>query len=388
MVPPTVTDSRTSAVVSEPGDMHSEVSASTHLLPTAPDKAPVAVTPFSPVPTTATEPPVLLRKPGTWNKPARGPIGTSRAPRTLRTKVSKTSQAFSPRVSLMVDDTAERSSETVGGVVDTAEGPAVLNSIPIRITEGNSVVERMLPDTAEVGTGRHLHRDDTALDAGEKGEVEVADEVEEFDIYDSNRFIAAMSRQEWSQDPDADDPNLCESGSETDEPDEVDTEDYIAQVMGEEVDLTSDYAEVTLANEERSDDEGDLRDGDFYEDVADGDWRPREETHPDPEFISDAELRAVADNWEVYDEDHSEEFQMEGATDLEEIRGYKVYVPSHGHPIKEITDVIVLDSMLVDEVVLEDGQPAPNPDEASSGEQAEAPANTQEAASRLRDTSL
>ncbi|KAG7380090.1 hypothetical protein PHYPSEUDO_007796 [Phytophthora pseudosyringae] len=186
----------------------------------------------------------------------------------------------------MVDDTAEGSSETIGGVVDTAEGPSVLNSIPI------------------------------PLDAEEKGEVEVADDVEGFDIYDSNRFIAAMLRQDWSQDSDADDPNICESGSETDEPDEVDTEDYIAQVMGEEVDLTSDYVEVNLANEELSDDESDLRDGDFYEDVADGDWRPREETHPDPEFISDAELRAVADSWEVYDEDHSEEFQMEGATDL------------------------------------------------------------------------
>ncbi|KAG7375776.1 hypothetical protein PHYPSEUDO_015296 [Phytophthora pseudosyringae] len=316
MVTPSVTASRTSVVVSEPGDMHSEVSASTHPLPTAPDKVPVAVTPSSPVPPTATEPPVLLRKPGTRNEPARGPVGTSRAPRTLRTKVAKISQAFRPPVSLMVVDTAEGSSETIGGGEDTAEGPAFLNSIPIRTTEGNYVLDRVLPDTAELGTRRHLHRNDTALDAEEKGEVEMADDVEEFDIYDSNRFITAMSRQDWSQDPDADDPNLSDSGSETDEPDEVDTEDYIAQVMGEEVDLTSDYAEVNLANGELSDDESDLRDGDFYEDVADGDWRPREETHPDPEFISDAELRAVADSWEVYDGDHSEEFQMEGATDL------------------------------------------------------------------------
>jgi hypothetical protein len=37
----------------------------------------------------------------------------------------------------------------------------------------------------------------------------------------------------------------------------------------------------------------------------------------------------------------------------DEIRGYRVYVPGHGRPIKETTDVILLDTMLVEEIVLE-----------------------------------
>lgn len=68
-----------------------------------------------------------------------------------------------------------------------------------------------------------------------------------------------------------------------------------------------------------------------------------------------------------------------------------MFVPGHGRPIKETTDVIVLDSMLVDEVVLEDDQPTPTQDEAdldAPSATTTPPVATQEAVARLlRDTS-
>lgn len=77
----------------------------------------------------------------------------------------------------------------------------------------------------------------------------------------------------------------------------------------------------------------------------------------------------------------------------EAIRGYRVYVPGHGRPIKESTDVIVLDSMLVDEVLLDDEQASPTLRYSNSdADQADlsptrSPNRVREAASRLQDTS-
>jgi hypothetical protein len=78
----------------------------------------------------------------------------------------------------------------------------------------------------------------------------------------------------------------------------------------------------------------------------------------------------------------------------DEIRGYRVYVPSHGKPIKETTDVVILDSMLVDEVVLEDDQEPLNQGEdvdddaaPSINERNSAPVYTQDAERILHDTS-
>ncbi|KAE8995148.1 hypothetical protein PR001_g20196 [Phytophthora rubi] len=43
----------------------------------------------------------------------------------------------------------------------------------------------------------------------------------------------------------------------------------------------------------------------------------------------------------------------------EDTKGYKVYVPGYGRPIKETTDVIVLDTLLYDEIVLDDDASPP-----------------------------
>jgi hypothetical protein len=51
----------------------------------------------------------------------------------------------------------------------------------------------------------------------------------------------------------------------------------------------------------------------------------------------------------------------------EHVRGFRVYVPGDGRPIKETTDVVQLDSMLRDEVVLPDDQ---EPPEAGGGDAA------------------
>ncbi|KAE9318148.1 hypothetical protein PR003_g18305 [Phytophthora rubi] len=77
----------------------------------------------------------------------------------------------------------------------------------------------------------------------------------------------------------------------------------------------------------------------------------------------------------------------------DEIRGYRVYVPGQGRPIKESTDVVVLDSMLVEEIRLSDEQNPPSDDteaEAESLEQSvqrDLVSQSADASARLRDTS-
>lgn len=73
----------------------------------------------------------------------------------------------------------------------------------------------------------------------------------------------------------------------------------------------------------------------------------------------------------------------------EEIRGYKVYIPGDGRPIKESTDVAILDSMLVDEISLDDDQNSPTP-EQEANEALERPAllPSNAIASTLHDTGL
>ncbi|KAG3086761.1 hypothetical protein PI124_g18210 [Phytophthora idaei] len=120
-------------------------------------------------------------------------------------------------------------------------------------------------------------------------------------MYDSDRFLSAMAK--WAQGPDSDDPNHCSTESEIDELDEVDTEEYITEVMNNELKLPTDSSE-------------DLDDSDLFEDVADEDWSPREDVNIDPELLSDVELKAIASDWVVYDQDHNGDFQGDNTTDL------------------------------------------------------------------------
>ncbi|KAG1703571.1 hypothetical protein DVH05_007515 [Phytophthora capsici] len=157
----------------------------------------------------------------------------------------------------------------------------------------------MLSDTAEGGPPRRASRDDTALDEEEKGETVVIDsepedvDEPEIDTYDSDRFMIALSRRQLLDDPDADDPNLCEEDADSDGLD-LDSEETIATIM----------------------DEFDEADDDFYEGVEEEDWSPRDEDMGDPDFLSDAELATIKSSWTVYDEHHSSELQLDGATDL------------------------------------------------------------------------
>ncbi|KAG2920854.1 hypothetical protein PC117_g16393 [Phytophthora cactorum] len=84
---------------------------------------------------------------------------------------------------------------------------------------------------------------DTVCEQEEKGEVAVVDEVAEFNMYDSDRFISAVAKCVWTQEPDSDDPNHCSTESENDELDEVDTEEYITEVMNNELKLPSGSGE-------------------------------------------------------------------------------------------------------------------------------------------------
>ncbi|KAG3127424.1 hypothetical protein PI126_g21856 [Phytophthora idaei] len=108
-----------------------------------------------------------------------------------------------------------------------------------------------------------------------KGEVAVVDEVVEFNITES----------------------------EIDELDEADTEEYVTEVMNNELELSSNSCD-------------DLDDSAFFEDVADEDWSHREDVNIDPTFLSDVELKAIAPDWIVYDQDQSGDFQVDGTTDL------------------------------------------------------------------------
>ncbi|OWZ20850.1 LOW QUALITY PROTEIN: Gag-pol Polyprotein [Phytophthora megakarya] len=76
-----------------------------------------------------------------------------------------------------------------------------------------------------------------------------------------------------------------------------------------------------------------------------------------------------------------------GFTD--EIRGYRVYVPGHCRMIKEWTDVILLDTMLVNTIRLEDDQGPPSEETEEAEPDANQPHTSPvvDAASKLRDTS-
>ncbi|KAI9992330.1 hypothetical protein PInf_017727 [Phytophthora infestans] len=118
-----------------------------------------------------------------------------------------------------------------------------------------------------------------AVEEEEKGEEPELEDVAEFNMHDSNGFIFALSKY---------DPNLCDSDSESDKSDEIDTEDYIHEVMDTEVGLASNAAEDAL-----SDNDDGLDDAEFFEDVADDDWSPRENANANPDFLRDAELKAT-----------------------------------------------------------------------------------------------
>eukprot|EP00644_Phytophthora_capsici_P000943 jgi/Phyca11/121179/e_gw1.43.143.1 len=103
--------------------------------------------------------------------------------------------------------------------------------------------------------------------------------------------MIALSQRVWLDDPDKDDPNLCESDCSSEATD-IEHYDTIAAMLNG------------------------MDDDAFYEDVDDEDWVPREEDHDDPDFMSGEALEEVAASWKVYDETHSEEIQLNGATDL------------------------------------------------------------------------
>ncbi|ETI42046.1 hypothetical protein F443_12767 [Phytophthora nicotianae P1569] len=54
----------------------------------------------------------------------------------------------------------------------------------------------------------------------------------------------------------------------------------------------------------------------FFEDVAGDDWSLRENANANPDFLRDTELKAVSSAWVVYDQDHSGDLQVDGASDL------------------------------------------------------------------------
>ncbi|EEY68880.1 uncharacterized protein PITG_18980 [Phytophthora infestans T30-4] len=99
----------------------------------------------------------------------------------------------------------------------------------------------ILSDTAEENTMTlplYLDTEEGHAAVEEEEKVEL-DDVAELNMHDSNGFISALSKCEWCQNADADDPNLCDSDSESDKSDGIDTEDYIHEVMDTEVDLAS-----------------------------------------------------------------------------------------------------------------------------------------------------
>ncbi|ETI39561.1 hypothetical protein F443_14855 [Phytophthora nicotianae P1569] len=174
----------------------------------------------------------------------------------------------------------------------------------------------ILSDTAEENTMTlplHLDTAEGHAAVQEEGKCEEPelDDVAEFNMHDSNRFISALSKCEWSQNADADDPNLCDSDSESDKSDDIDAEDYIHEVMDAEVNLASDAADDAL-----SDNDDGLDDGEFFMGFADDDWSPRENDNANPDFLRDTELKAVSSAWVVYDQDHSGDLQVDGASDL------------------------------------------------------------------------
>ncbi|KAK1945792.1 hypothetical protein P3T76_002840 [Phytophthora citrophthora] len=108
--------------------------------------------------------------------------------------------------------------------------------------------------------------------------AEVDDETD-FNMFDFEHFISALAKRTWTLEPDADDPNLCNSETEMDESDEVEPEAYIAEVMSEPLNDSDDAFD----------------DLDFFDDVANEDWTTREGANNNPDFLSDAELKAIDD---------------------------------------------------------------------------------------------
>ncbi|KAF4130459.1 hypothetical protein GN958_ATG20353 [Phytophthora infestans] len=113
---------------------------------------------------------------------------------------------------------------------------------PITLASTAQASSVILSDTAEENRMTlPLHLDaaegHAVVEEEEKGEEPELKDVAVFNMHDSNGFIFALSKCEWSQNADADDPNLCHSDSESDKSDEIDTEDYINEVMDTEVGL-------------------------------------------------------------------------------------------------------------------------------------------------------
>lgn len=75
----------------------------------------------------------------------------------------------------------------------------------------------------------------------------------------------------------------------------------------------------------------------------------------------------------------------------EEIRGFRVYVVGDGRPVKETTDVVTLDTMLADEIVLDDDQPLPDNGDSTAVDadvEHSEPSRAEAARRVLQDTSL
>ncbi|OWZ17820.1 hypothetical protein PHMEG_0008192 [Phytophthora megakarya] len=129
----------------------------------------------------------------------------------------------------------------------------------------------------------------------------------EFNTYDSDQFLAALARHEGSNEAEDDDPNICGSECEEDEPDDVETDQQLQEVMNVEID---EEHEALSASECEFDD------NEVFETIANEAWSPRDDANVNPDFITDDELKAIADAWIVYDQDHSSEFQVDSARDL------------------------------------------------------------------------
>ncbi|GMF55272.1 unnamed protein product [Phytophthora fragariaefolia] len=96
----------------------------------------------------------------------------------------------------------------------------------------------MLSDIAEGDSPPSTIRVERALDEEAKDEVVLNDSYQEvpeelqIDTYDSDRFMIALSRCVWFDDPNDDDPNLCEEDPDSDDLD-LEIEEIIVAINNE-----------------------------------------------------------------------------------------------------------------------------------------------------------
>ncbi|ETI56945.1 hypothetical protein F443_00680 [Phytophthora nicotianae P1569] len=92
-------------------------------------------------------------------------------------------------------------------------------------------------DHRYVRPGRSVRGKD-GVDFFTEEEEKTGDQVDyeaEFNMYDSDRFMSALAKNEWSCEAEDDDPNPCSAEVEIDEANEVETEDHIDEVMNVEL---------------------------------------------------------------------------------------------------------------------------------------------------------